>query len=87
MPVHAGDAAGVAVLGNAAGEADGMAGTPAAAAGDDIGKVTGTAQCHPSQSPECLFMLAMQLESLSLVMLRVKRMAWLARLQLLQETI
>ncbi|RXM97774.1 Metabotropic glutamate receptor 7 [Acipenser ruthenus] len=36
---------GVAVLGTAAGEAVGMAGTPAAAAGDDTGKAAGTAEC------------------------------------------
>ncbi|MGH0162079.1 UNVERIFIED_CONTAM: hypothetical protein FKN15_068868 [Acipenser sinensis] len=45
MPVCAGDTAGVAVLGTAAGEAVGMAGMPAAAAGDDTGKATGTAEC------------------------------------------
>ncbi|MGH0158270.1 UNVERIFIED_CONTAM: hypothetical protein FKN15_075249 [Acipenser sinensis] len=39
------------------------------------------------KSPECLFVLAMQLESLFLVLLWVKRLAWLARLQLLQEMI
>ncbi|MGH0120602.1 UNVERIFIED_CONTAM: hypothetical protein FKN15_014533 [Acipenser sinensis] len=44
MPVRAGDAAGVTVLATAAGEAVGMAGKPAAAAGDDTGKLAGTAK-------------------------------------------
>ncbi|MGH0128394.1 UNVERIFIED_CONTAM: hypothetical protein FKN15_034635 [Acipenser sinensis] len=44
MPVRAGDAAGVAVLGTAAGEVVGMAGTPAPAAGDDTGKAAVTAE-------------------------------------------
>ncbi|MGH0152275.1 UNVERIFIED_CONTAM: hypothetical protein FKN15_075608 [Acipenser sinensis] len=46
MPACAGDAAGVAVLDTAAGEAVGMAGMPAAAAGDNTGKVTGTAKVN-----------------------------------------
>ncbi|MGH0152344.1 UNVERIFIED_CONTAM: hypothetical protein FKN15_022139 [Acipenser sinensis] len=44
MPVCAGDATGVTVLGTAAGEAVGMTGTPAAAVGGDTGKVAGTAK-------------------------------------------
>ncbi|MGH0147378.1 UNVERIFIED_CONTAM: hypothetical protein FKN15_010303 [Acipenser sinensis] len=44
MPVHADDAAGVTVLGTAAGEAVGIAGTPAASAVDDTGKAAGTAE-------------------------------------------